>query len=248
MSATGRRWRLFEEHWSRLVASHDVSALRRFALRRVERRPVPTRLVPRSCARVVVCAAHRAAGVTKLCECWTVGSQLASLTHRSLAREVSLRSAYVGRRGDFSTARVTIIDQRYSARAPLLSVSATPTPTAVVALVDLTRANPWDAVANLVAQGRSLLRPLLAADLPVVLVGTKAQSPQRVVSRREASAFANRHGLVFIETDAATGYGTETALLYTCCVVHLRPTTRPILCDLAAFLPSKKARGDGCQS
>lgn len=222
ISVTARRWRLSEGSWWRLRECHDVAALKRFALSRYELRAQPA-LAQSSCARIVVTAAHRGVGLTSLCQRWTTCDEVSSITYGSTHRrhEMSLLSAYVGERGDAFTGRLEIIDKRCTAQmTPFARSLYTTKPTSVAIVVDLTVPAAFDGVSQLVESLKCIFRDPSPLLIPMLLIGNKADSPARVISRRKAADFATQHGLIFIETDATTGHGTKVSLLYAYAAIH----------------------------
>ena len=66
---------------------------------------------------------------------------------------------------------------------------------------------------NYVQELLSILKEKIAVKVPIFLVGNKAESPDRKVSKEEGELMADKLGFMYFETSAKTGYNVEQTLV-----------------------------------
>merc|ERR1712129_71902 len=86
---------------------------------------------------------------------------------------------------------------------------------AALLVYDVSQRTTFNSLPFWLNQARSYARP----DLIIMLVGNKADLDYRQVQFQEGCAFAQQHGLIFIEASAKTGQNVEEAFLQTSRIV-----------------------------
>ncbi len=87
---------------------------------------------------------------------------------------------------------------------------------------DITRRETFDHLASWLEDARAHANPAMT----VMLIGNKCDlAHRRAVSTEEGQAFADEHGLVFMEASAKTAHNVEAAFIGTARAIHAKVTS-----------------------
>lgn len=103
-----------------------------------------------------------------------------------------------------------------------------------ILVYDITSRETYNHVASWLSDARSLANK----DIAIILVGNKADLPNREVTFLEASRFAQENDLMFLETSALSGEGVE-GVFFQC--------ARSILSKIQSGLLDPESMGSGVQ-
>jgi len=103
-----------------------------------------------------------------------------------------------------------------------------------ILVYDITSRETYNHVASWLSDARSLANK----DISIILVGNKADLPNREVTFLEASRFAQENDLMFLETSALSGEGVET-VFFQC--------ARSILGKISSGVLDPESMGSGVQ-